>query len=175
MSRSLLLVVASVSLKMMAIFTLVVFISVVTRGDIVDHTIRENIAIKADFIKSSAYIKDNLRQFGSFPSESELRNIPGLEIFDRGGALVLHRGDRGAVEAERRFGPIPDGEYILAYWRGEWMEYFAPWSGISTLATDESVFYFLGSQIADAITSGIVFLICVFGLLLIRKIRLATV
>ena len=34
-------------------------------------------------------------------------------------------------------GDIPDGSYILAFWRNEWMEEYAPWSGESTLCSIE--------------------------------------
>ena len=53
------------------------------------------------------------------------------------------------AEAVRRLGAPPKGSYLLVYWRGEWEEYYAPWSGKSTLNFDESKYYVLGSKRAD--------------------------
>ena len=36
-----------------------------------------------------------------------------------------------------RLGEIPSDSYMLAYWRSEWMEVYAPWSGKTTMCDIE--------------------------------------
>lgn len=46
-------------------------------------------------------------------------------------------------------GTPPKGSYVLEAWRGGWWEYFAPWSGVSTLTLKPDDFAFSGKLALD--------------------------
>ncbi|MES2444933.1 MAG: hypothetical protein V4574_19080 [Pseudomonadota bacterium] len=63
------------------------------------------------------------------------------------------RGTRAAL------GPPPANGYILRLWRGEWAEYYASWSGRSTLLFDRNAYAFWGNLYLDMVIA------CAFTLL----------
>jgi hypothetical protein len=65
-----------------------------------------------------------------------------------------------------RFGPAPDGSYLVGYWRGEWMEYFASWTNKSKLSFDRRQYYFFGSGYLDVMS---VFILAALFMILASK------
>ena len=55
----------------------------------------------------------------------------------------------GSDDAASDLGPVPEGAYYLTYWRGEWLEYYAGWSGQTTLPLRPRDYYVLGSPFLD--------------------------
>jgi hypothetical protein len=53
------------------------------------------------------------------------------------------------ADAVRALGVPPKQSYVLEVWRGEWIEYYAPWSGKSTLTLDPNDFAVTGNLYGD--------------------------
>jgi hypothetical protein len=55
----------------------------------------------------------------------------------------------GSHEWTEKFGSCPKNSYLLAYWRGEWMEYYASWKDQTSLEFNPATYYFSGSKHTD--------------------------
>ena len=51
--------------------------------------------------------------------------------------MLLFRSSTDRKSLPGKLGEIPPGSYQLAFWRSEWMEEYAPWSGESTMCDIE--------------------------------------
>lgn len=68
----------------------------------------------------------------------------------------LNNYDTCCQEAVAALGKPPRGSYLLEVWRGEWSEYYAPWSGRSTLTFDPDDYSTTGSLYLDVALAALI-------------------
>ena len=74
-------------------------------------------------------------------------------------------------EAVQALGMPPRSSYLLEVWRGQWSEYYAPWSGRSTLAFDKNEYAATGSLLLDAVLAASATLALAYGTLWFWRAR----
>ena len=131
-------------------------------------TIEHSRLIEASFWKAVTFIEIQEKEKGRLPTSSEFEKwaskYPRRPYTPNGIRFIDSEFPKDAI---KEFGDPPSGSYLLAYWRGEWEEYFASWVQKSTLIFDPKRYHMLGSKIAD---SAVVVLICVLFLFLAVKL-----
>ena len=81
---------------------------------------------------------DYISSLEAIPTHSEIQ--VWLKHYKGSNQIVQHLLYEPATERRglpRLLGEIPSDSYLLAYWRSEWMEEYAPWSGHSTMCAIE--------------------------------------
>ena len=117
-----------------------------------NRTIESSRKIESGFRNAANYINDFRNSHGRLPTKAEfsewaLRFSDGVDsprYFQWDGELV-------PKEVIDKFGPAPKDRYVISYWRGEWMEYYASWADRSTVILDRRAYYILGSEFADVV------------------------
>lgn len=145
---------ASVLLAVGLYFSLLLVYAACSRTPIAE-SIEHSRRVLSDFQASTRFV-DAFR--------AARRRLPSGEEFDvwsrdnvRSGSPMIVSPDDASFgeEAVAVLGRPPAGRYLLGLWRGEWMEYYAPWSGRSTLSFDEGDYYMSGSQVLDMLLGGL--------------------
>ena len=120
-------------------------------GSLVSHTIANGRVLESRFQSAALKSEAFLHRTGRPPSQAELDTLlaPGREhpvyIF----GPDFEACDADAIQKAR----LRKAIYVLAIWRGEWMECFAPSVGISTVALEPEAFTTTGSVAGDKIAS----------------------
>ncbi|WP_422058085.1 hypothetical protein [Sphingomonas sp.] len=132
----------------------------------VTHTIEHSRQLEAEF-KQAARVVDRFRaQRGRLPDQDETAQHLSID-----GPYIIEPGDRHFEEATSELGQPPEGGYVLGLWRGEWMEYYASWSGATTMPFGESAYYLTGSRAGDCLLGAFGMTICLAGALRICRGR----
>lgn len=134
----------------------------------VTHSLEKSHKIDASFQQSARFAEAFWQREGRLPTQSEFDSwsaaFPNRPTSPNGMEIIA--GGFGSLEALYRdealgtLGAPPEDSYYLFYWRGEWGEYYAGWSGQSTLPKQRADYYAFGSALAD----GAVFLLFAGGL-----------
>ena len=94
---------------------------------------------------------------GRLPTQEDLdiwtQTIPKPGVNTVHGIEITAAPDSPLIDRERarELGPIPPGSYVLGYWEGDHMEYYAGWSRCHTLPLQPSDFYVFGSPSRDGL------------------------
>ena len=118
-------------------------------GNMAEHTIANSRQIQHEFRAATTFIDGFRSRNGRLPTNAQLERWASRQPQSGYQPFIAQAGHFGD-EAIRKLGRPPQGAYTLAVWRGEWAEFYAPWSG-STLSLDERDYLVLGSRTADAI------------------------
>lgn len=138
-------------------------------GGLVDHSMENSRQLLADFQTTTRFVRATHTARGRLPSNEELLAW-SRENVRSGEPMILRPGDgQYGEEAVAALGRPPRGQYLLGMWRGEWMEYYAPWSGQSTLSFNRGDYYLLGSQWMDVSLSGLLAFISIGGACMIWR------
>lgn len=154
---------AAVLVGLTAMLPAVVALMFLGSGAMIEETITHSREIQDRFLAARQSVEDFRLLNQRFPSTAE---VEASRIGPLAQILILRSGDfRFASyyeEAVEQLGMPDQGSYFLAHWRGEWMEYYAVWSGRSTLVFDPTAYYVTGSQIFDVLASLMV--ACLLGI-----------
>ncbi len=108
--------------------------------------VEENRKVAGQLKETAAYVDRYRQQHARFP--------------DLGPQVEIITPEYGIPdEAAEKVGRPPAGSYILRTWRGEWFDYYAPWSGRSSLSFRESDYYVLGNRYLDALVGALIALV----------------
>ena len=130
-------------------------------------TIGETIAHSNDiqnaFIAANRSISAYRARTGRFPDHDQISTASGnnyqVNVIDP----AINSFDQCCRDATRQLGTPPRGSYLLEVWRGEWSEYYAPWSGRSTLTFDRNDYAVTGSLVGDVVLSVALLIGLAFG------------
>jgi hypothetical protein len=117
---------------------------------LVNHSLQNSQRMDADFQAAARFVDDSRSRTGRFVTDEEVeawarsRSGASYEPF-----IIDHRSPSLFHEGVSAVGAPPQGSYLLGVWRGEWMEYYAPWSGKSTLERRQGDYYATGSRQLD--------------------------
>ena len=119
-------------------------------GSAVDHTVANSREIGSSLSAAASFVEDFQQTTGRLPSQTEFASWASSQP-DRVHDFMRCETTAFPEGVVKEFGPAPPGSFLLTYWRGEWNEYYASWTGRNTLVFDSSKYYMLGSRIADAV------------------------
>jgi hypothetical protein len=122
----------------------------------IQDTIEENRAIDAHMRAASQYVDRFRLERGRFPARHELEAWTKGRPLSGFGISIIAEGSGSCEGSNRELGRAPKGSYTVGYWRGEWMECYAPWSGESMLSFDEGDYFLLGNRFADMLVAAFV-------------------
>ena len=118
----------------------------------VEQTIANSRQIESMFTTVASYIDDFRKKEGRFPNVAELDYWKHAQPRDAYSVHEVFLESPGiSKDLIQQHGMPPQGAYVLAYWRGEWFEYYASWARKTTLVFDKRSYYVLGSSIADGL------------------------
>jgi hypothetical protein len=139
---------ASIVLCLVAIICLLLGVSV-TPDSWIESTIENGRAIEQSFRLAVSHIEEFRKKNARLPTPGEYQNwakvTPNLGMAGQMD-LVIDQFPREGIE---EFGNPTAGAYLLKYWRGDWYEYYASWSGRSSIALDKEAFYAFGNRYVD--------------------------
>jgi hypothetical protein len=116
---------------------------ILTSGSI-DHTIEKSRKIESAFQNAAEFVDSFIEKNHRLPTEKE---FGGRQISEAGEFHGRGIGLNNSAEPlPKSFGMPPPGSYYLSLWRGEWEEYYAPWSRQSSLQFDEDAFFSFQSK-----------------------------
>jgi hypothetical protein len=131
------------------------FATIEAARSMVPKTISFSRDIAKEFIDTNKYVEAYRNKTGHLP------NLEGHPVF-----IVDMKAEQGLPslqEAISLLGSPPAGSYMLEMWRGEWSEYYAPWSGRSTLSFDPSDYSYSGNLWLDAVIVWLITALFAFG------------
>ncbi|WP_183925601.1 hypothetical protein [Sphingomonas sp. BK069] len=116
-----------------------------------DHTIQHSLRLNHQFRSAANAIEVFRRSHGRLPNAREFGAVSpsaGPEDYE----IVLAPAgfqycDRDTTEFAKMAGP----DYVLAAWRGEWWECYAPTRHISTLLLDRAAYSMFGAAWLDTL------------------------
>ena len=129
-------------------------IYVITADNSVSKTIEHSRSLEKAFIEAKSFVDSYEGENGRLPNEEEFTSwtsqFPRNPYTISGIRIQTAPFSKDLVE---QFEPIPNkaNTYLLTYWRGEWAEYYIPWTNSNTLTFDHSTYFFLGSGIEDGL------------------------
>ena len=147
---------ASVFCGLLAVF--VVLHAVVVGSDDYDrnigHQVQEYRRVHDAFQVIAEKIDTFRQEKGRLPSEAERRRLKlswhGIEGVPR----IEYIGSNFPREAVKALGsPQQERPYLLAHWNGDYLNYYASWSGETTLPLEKSAWYVTGSRAGDLAAS----------------------
>ncbi|MCJ8157726.1 hypothetical protein [Sphingomonas sp. LaA6.9] len=125
----------------------------------VEHTVEHSKQIAAQFRTTAAFVREYHQQHGRLPTDEELLTWSEDQPQHQGTYLIVEPGvGQFGEEAVAQLGRLQKDAYFIGMWRGEWMEYYAPTSGRTTLRFDEGDYYVLGSRNRDMFLGGLLML-----------------
>jgi hypothetical protein len=148
----------AILLLLPALLLLMMFLLAAASKDTLAHTIEHSHELEAKFKEAALFVDVFREERGRLPNSDETERHLG-----RGGPYVVAAGDGFFQDAVAELGQPPEAGYFLGLWRGEWMEYYASWSGKTTMPSDESAYYLFGSRIADSLIGVFGALFCLAG------------
>lgn len=133
-------------------------------GEIIETTIQHSREIEASFQKVVAFIERFQQANSRLPDGIEFKNWGNRQSpsADSPYGMELHTVEF-PKEAIEELGTPPEHSYLLSLWRGEWEEYYASWTGESSLIFAASAYYILGSPMSDTTGVIVVFVILCFA------------
>lgn len=136
---------------MLLLFCALLAVSTLDSRALIEQTIEGNRQVEAKFLAVAEFVEELRRRHQRLPTAEELedRTPPGpLRDVD---LLVSGVTDKITFydEAVAQLGTPAEGSYFLGLWRGEWMDYYAAWSGETTLTFEGADHYLTGSRFAD--------------------------
>src|SRR5690606_1953213 len=115
----------------------------------ISDTIKHSRMINAAFLQTSTYVDSFRATHNRLPSKEELaawaKDQPRA-LFPPAAVTIWTSSSQ---PYEHGLGSMPSDSYMLGLWRGEWWEYFAGWSGESTLTFDPGAYYLFGGLWRD--------------------------
>ncbi|RZJ25705.1 MAG: hypothetical protein EOO48_13450 [Flavobacterium sp.] len=126
--------------------------------------------IEAAFNIAQNHIDEFKNESGRFPSREEFSEWTELhkeDLYSRYLPSLFLSVTDFPEDAIDELGEPPKDSYVLACWRNEWYEYYAPWNKTSTLEFNPKNYYILGGAIKDGILLiciGLIFLLVSVGL-----------
>jgi hypothetical protein len=144
-----------------AVLCLYAFTMPLMLGDTIAHSREILTAFKAADRKITAYRSLTGRLPSPNQIVADLDSVYHITIIDP----ATISSENCCPDAIRSLGVSPRGSYLLEVWRGEWSEYYAPWSGRSTLTFDPDDYAVTGNLIGDIVLSIVLFLALSFGTL----------
>lgn len=118
-----------------------------------DSTLQSSHTIETKFHRVSAFVDVYRRQNGQYPSIAEIERWSDRQGLGAYFVTVIDPSINDMQtccdDAPKTLGIPPKGSYLLSIWRGEWNEYYAPWSGKSTLTFDKNDYAFSGNLYLD--------------------------
>ena len=154
---------AAVVLTFAAMFCLANAFSTGFGEGLVDHSFQNSQQIDADFQAAARFVDSARLKTGKLVTGEELeawaRSRPGKSYEP----FIVDPSDSFFQEGVAAVGRPPKGSYLLGSWRGEWMEWYAPWSGESTLAKSKGDYYATGNRDVDLWGSVLLAVLCVVG------------
>lgn len=125
----------------------------------VNQTIENSKQIAAEFQKAATVVEVYRERHGHLPTNDEFSAWSDRQPEKRGPYFIVKPGeDEFGEEAVRQLGR-PKGGYFIGMFRGEWMEYYEPSGGGTTLTLDESEYYVFGSRTFDLVFGGLLTLV----------------
>jgi hypothetical protein len=137
-----------------------------------DRTIEHNNTLLTSFKKAKSFAEEFKGRHHRLPSSEEFNawsnSLPPVPYESPFGIRLIQ--NQLPATAANACGKPPADFYLLEYWRGEWFEYFCPWSESSTLQLSPKDFYLLGNKRADVLAFiGCAIAFASFGVLLWPK------
>jgi len=115
-------------------------------GGAVDDTIVHSRKIEREFQDAAMAVETFTQSHGRRPTEVELESIlRPRDNYTMLASVGFDQCDRD-LSAYRGLG---EPDYVLATWRGEWWECYAPTRGMSTLIMDRNLYAFSGWVLLD--------------------------
>jgi len=146
--------------------------------DMVEHTVENSKLIAIQFRTTATFVEGYRQQHGRLPTDEELSAWSDRLPEQQGTYFIVEPGvGQFGEEAVEQLGRLEKEEYLIGMWRGEWMEYYAPSTGRTTLTFDGGDYYLFGSRERDMVFGGLltVFtLACSIGLWIGRRPRIPT-
>jgi hypothetical protein len=141
----------SIFLGMIASIGLILgFLYALTADNSVSGTIGHSRSIEASFQKAIAFVENQKKVNGRLPTLDEFKSwsekFPDQPFSPKGIRFIESSFPQEAID---KFGSPTSEAYLLAFWRGEWDEYYASWANKSTLQFDPRTYHVLGSGVAD--------------------------
>ena len=126
---------------------------------LVTQTIANGRILESQFHAAASKAETFTQQTGKPPSQDELDLL--LAPGDKMSVLIFGSdfGHCNATEGQRA--ALSQAKYILAIWRGEWMECYAPSTRVSTIALTPEAFTLTGSVTGDKVAA-LLMLMCTF-------------
>jgi len=148
----------SILLALIALFFGLFLLASLDRS-LIEGSIARSRGIEAQFVAAAAFVDEFRATNHRLPSQEEFGAwISSSKDVQRGNPLMLWGGPFD-VETEAQGGKAPPNGYVIAYWRGEWMERYFSWTRQSTLHFDPDAYFFFHSQLAQVLLAiGVVLL-----------------
>lgn len=121
-------------------------------GHLVYETVSNSERLDRQFREAVAVIGSFEQSHGRRPTDEELE--PLLE--PQGNAMFADVGFDQCEGNSSAFANLREQDYVLAIWRGEWWECYAPTRGMSTLVMDPSRYAFSGYVVLDQLVIALV-------------------
>lgn len=124
----------------------------------VQHTIERNHQLASEFNETARFVEAFRKQHARLPDGDELNTGRTYHfiILEVSPGQFLEE-DLAALGRPHRPG------YVLGIWRGEWWEYYASWSGETTLTFDASAYYLSGGRVEDVLIGVFGMFFCLMG------------
>jgi hypothetical protein len=156
---------AAIALSVMSLFSSLLLLLAADPVGLIDHSIENSRKVHADFQAATRFVDAFRAGHGRLPDGEEFGTWSRGNV--RSGPPLIVTPDEGAFgeEAVALLGRPPRDGYLLRLWRGEWMEYYASWSGQSTLSFNRSDYYLFGSQFLDVPVFALlacIFIVCAY-------------
>ena len=161
-AKVIIFVLGTISAALLAVVGLLVLLGAISAGGTIQYSFDRGLEYDRQFREAATEIEAFEQSHGRRPTEDELESI--LRPRDNYTMLASAGfdqcwGDPSAYASLRK----PD--YVLANWRSDWWECYAPTRGLSTLDLDwrHHRFYFLMLQLVVALV-GVAFLLAAYWL-----------
>jgi hypothetical protein len=143
---------AAIAFFVLAAASLLMLAGTLSLGDLRDEVAHPRTR-EAAFREAVRFIAVERSRHGRLPSQAELSAFSEPRHgADNVSFTPLETGCCGP--ALDRLGAPPQGSYMLRIWDGDLFQYYAPWSGRSTLPLDEGDFFLSGQRSVDIFMAG---------------------
>lgn len=129
-----------------------------------DHTVANGRVLESRFRSAASKAQGFAHRTGRLPTQGELDLLmthepPSSSAYSTQPVYIYPPDFKDCEGSESILAELRRSEYILAIWRGEWMECFAPSSGVSTVAVRPEFFTITGSFVGDKVASILLLLV----------------
>lgn len=150
--RVIIFVLGTITAALLAVAGLIVLLAAAIYGHLVYETVSNSERLDRQFREAVVAIGSFEQSHGRRPTDEELE--PLLE--PQGNAMFADVGFDQCEGNSSAFANLREPDYVLAIWRGEWWECYAPTRGMSTLVMDPSRYAFSGYVVLDQLVIALV-------------------
>lgn len=148
---------AAIVLLGIGLFCAAVTLPVAIMG--VNQTMETSKQIAVEFRKAATVVEVYRKRHGHLPTNDGFSAWSDRQSEQRGPYFIIKPGeDELGEEAVRQLGRPKEG-YFIGMFRGEWMEYYEPLGGRTTLTFNESDYYVFGSRTLDLVLGSLLTLV----------------